>query len=213
MRKSFLLIVIVLILLFAAAAAAETSVMRVDFELSSDDKVTLRNIATSIGTFEENTDESLPYQILLVDEDEVLHLLTFDETFLRMTNPPSVLDRKIVSKKLPYYGNIGELMIYHNDNLAFKYDLKNLCNYDLVCSGFETEITCPSDCVTEMREREEKIKIYKDKKEKITAGVEDETLKRSKQFAIIITIILMIIALFLIIILTKNRKKTYGQRR
>ncbi|MBW3014728.1 hypothetical protein KY335_05840 [Candidatus Woesearchaeota archaeon] len=213
MRKSAILVVIVFMFLFAAVASAETSVMRVDFELSSDDKVTLRNIATSIGTFEENTDESLPYQILLVDEDEVFHLLTFDETFLRMTNPPSVLDQKIISKKLPYYGNVGELMIYHDERLAFKYDLKNLCNYDFVCSGFETDITCPSDCISELRENAEKIQVYRDKKEKEITGVEDQVMKRNKQFAIIITIVLMLIALFLIIILTKGNKKTHGKRR
>ncbi|MCK4669587.1 MAG: hypothetical protein KAT43_00165 [Nanoarchaeota archaeon] len=201
-----ILFILTFILLFAAFASAETTILRFDFDLYSNDTIMLKDITASTGTFEESENGDLPYQMVLVDEDNVMHLLSFDEIFLRMTDPPTVVEKKSISKKLPYLGNVGELFIYHDEKLLFNYDMEELCNHDAICSGFENELICPKDCV--IKEQESVSKTGREEKK-----IEEIDLTGKKiQFVISIGIICMILALVLIILLTKH-KKGHGKRK
>ena len=71
------LIILTFILLLTAFASAETTVLRFDFDLYSNDTIILKDITASTGTFEESENGDLPYQMVLVDEDNVMHLLSF----------------------------------------------------------------------------------------------------------------------------------------
>lgn len=219
----FAFLVSVSIALSGPAASAETTVLRFDFDLHSNDTVELAGVLAAEGTFEEGpagqrTDakekDNLSYQLLIVEEENVLHFLGFDVNFLLMTDPPQVVDRRIISKKVPYFGNIGTLMLYHNDRLIFDYDLEKLCNHDTVCNGFENEITCAQDCVPERRERAERIgQIAEEKGGEILEQKAGFVSQGNRQFLVFISIVCMILALLLAIILTKHKKMHHGKRK
>ncbi|MBD3259204.1 hypothetical protein GF371_01075 [Candidatus Woesearchaeota archaeon] len=202
----------------AAGVLAETNIMRLDFMLTDEGEVNLINIENSRGTFEV-ANHSAGHYIEIVEDNRTRYYLPFDESFYRLTDLPTIVNQKLVTKKTPYFGDRGTLNIYKNGELKLSFDLQKLCDFDGECNDYENKINCPYDCdsfyLDRLQDRiEEAKKEQKRRAELVKLELEklEEETKR-KNFFIIIAITGMVLLLTLYFILHRGIKhKKHGRK-
>ena len=64
----------------------------------------------------------------------------------KLLDAPAPLSRMTITRRLPYFGNVGELRIERRNKTVATFDLNKLCNNDGWCRGFENGLSCPADC-------------------------------------------------------------------
>ena len=201
---------------------AETNIMRVDFSLADDGKVRLINVENSKGTYEEANFSAANY-IEIVDDDIIKYYLPFEESFYRLTDLPSIVNEKLVTKKLPYFGSKGNLNFYKNGELKHTFELEKLCNLDGKCTGYENKINCPYDCqpnyMESLKERagnrkqaeQAKADLIKRQRERTEQKVLEKN--RERNFILLMAIVGMVLLFTLYIILHKGIKHRKNGRK
>ncbi|MBW3018298.1 hypothetical protein KY325_04005 [Candidatus Woesearchaeota archaeon] len=202
---------ILIVAVLATIVSAETNIMRIDFMLTDEGEVNLINIKNSRGTFEV-ANFSAAHYIELVENNQTRYYLPFDESFYRLTDLPTIMNQKLVTKKLPFLGDIGTLNIYKNGELKLSYDLRKLCDFDTECAGYENEINCPYDCdpdyMSSLEKRITQLKLEEKERAELIKLEFEKAGKRAKQinFFIIMAIIGKVLLFTLFFILHKEIK-------
>lgn len=150
-------------------------------------------------------------------KDEILEEFKVRRSFYVFDSPVGELDEVFESISFNYHYNVARMEILYEGELMLNLDLMdyNVCNEDFICDPFETEITCPHDCLIE-----EEIDPVVDIPE-VISDVEEEVVdvpevvpevepfeeeKVSLWLYIVIgVLILILIILIILIIKTKNK--------
>jgi hypothetical protein len=207
--------ILLVLIISSLSVVAETNIMRIDFSLADDGKVRLINVENSRGTYEVANFSTSNF-IEIVDDDVVKYYLPFEESFYRLTDLPSIVEEKLVTKKLPYLGSRGKLNFYKDGDLQLTFDLEELCDLDGKCTGYENKINCPYDCEPnymeqlEKRRKERKLaeQLKTDLLNKQKENLEKELAQRNRErnFMLLMAIIGMVLLFTLYIILHKGIK-------
>lgn len=146
MRKFINLCLLCLILgIFLSSAVFAEKILRVELVVTKDNTVFLKSIKGMYGNSDAENTLKQNYEIKITGNSEFSSFIPVQ--FVLYTDPPSPAEDVLLTKRLPYFGNEGQIQFLFENEVLFEYDLKNLCNNNNVCDGFENYITCESDCM------------------------------------------------------------------
>lgn len=121
-------------------------VLSVSFIISRNDSVQLKNLILE----DAYATKHIPfggYRIQITDNSKEVYSVPLKITFFLMSDPPESIEAVSVDLKLPYRQDMRHLIVYNNETKIFESDII-LCNNNIVCDiGYETYMSCPSDCV------------------------------------------------------------------
>lgn len=146
MAITFSMIVLVLIGAFPTLAAQSNDVLVLSAWIYKNDSVVLNDIYVSKGKYDEANPNQDTYLIQVVQNGKLRYSSYFPIFFEILTEPPTEVDRILLSRNLPYFGNNASITIYKEGSLIFEYDLNKLCDNNGSCDKFENHLSCPYDC-------------------------------------------------------------------
>ena len=84
----------------------------------------------------------------LKSNKETIHTITFNPSFILLSDPPIILNYTYVRLVLPYYENVSRIDVYYKNSSVLSENISSyLCNEDGVCNDYENYLSCPTDCL------------------------------------------------------------------
>ncbi|MBD3309735.1 hypothetical protein GF351_00800 [Candidatus Woesearchaeota archaeon] len=135
---------VIIALLLMPAVNAE-NIIEFHFWMDKDKNIRIEDVRVVPGETDMVQEHEYPLRIE-VSGGKDTYSTFFVVPFSRLTNPPTPAKEVLVSKKLPYPGNSGKVMVFEYDNLLYSFDLSRLCVRDKECGDYENYLSCPEDC-------------------------------------------------------------------
>jgi len=151
MKKTFIAFVLALIVI-SSSSIAISEIMLVTLLFSSTDDIELLSIKTYLGNL--NNESYGDYKAILTANGKEVYAINFDPSFdFKAYREEGIVIDKFstarVNLLIPYIEQATYLDIYYKDKIIKVFTLKDLlCNFDNICSNYETHFSCPDDCNT-----------------------------------------------------------------
>lgn len=147
-----LILVSIIAIVLASSVLAEV-VVEVHLRVSKNDSVVVEQFRTVLGKPDLSAVFASDYRVI-VKEGNLTKFSTFVPVEFAQVEPWSQeviipkqeFDSTGVSFKLPYFGNIGEVVLLREDSRLLTLQLSDLCNGNVVCDYSENFLSCEEDC-------------------------------------------------------------------
>ena len=149
MRIDKILMLLLICIILSFPVIAYERIYDIQLNISRSDQTNLHYAKLLDGYKTIFSQSPQDYSIKVYSENgEELLSEYFVVSFSILTSPPIEweINDTIIDLRLPYQGDAKTIKVFHREKEIFSFDISSFCNEDNICSEYENEISCPSDC-------------------------------------------------------------------
>jgi hypothetical protein len=139
------IIVLLALILLSTIVVAQDTALLVDITFLPDGSARFDDVQATFAGIDHESGKPLADGIKMEVDGTTYYQTYVPVTFVLM-DARERMPEMGVTRRLPYFGNRGGIIITHDDKTVASFDLAQLCNNDGRCDRFENGISCPADC-------------------------------------------------------------------